>query len=352
MYERQQVLKPKQDQEIEEMLSLMNCHVASLIKVDSEKYFKCSDYIVQGAIKVSSLYCSHRMPILYDLQLEAEALGCKLTYTKDKPPRISNHILEEGTKLEDLRVPTEKEGRFPIVLEATKEIVKAFGKEKAIYGLVTGPFTLALHLRGVAVFYDLLDEPEEVECLMTFCQKVVLHTAQMYINLGVDNIALVDPMAFHISKAHFENFVEPYITPIFECIKEQGKRVNLIKGDKTSEGEIPYKFGMTTHKGYENRRNILKGELTTVNVDCITFDSESCVVSQYTMEAVYTAAALVGKQVKVIEHKMKDSTPIPIIYVEGEVKYSHYLPDIGELVDCFRAALRVKQEEKSILKAL
>ena len=201
----------------------VGCHAASLIGVDCEAYFKSADHIVDGVIKAFELYQPDGLPALFDLQVEAEAMGCRLAYAKDNPPAVASHILEEGRKLSELQIPTEQDGRFPLVLEATRRIVKELGDKIAIYGLITGPFTLALHLKGTDIFYDMLDEPEEVEELMEFCKMVCINTARMYIEAGVDIIAVVDPMTSQISPDNFEEFVAPYVTPVFDYVREQGK---------------------------------------------------------------------------------------------------------------------------------
>lgn len=197
----------------------VGCHAASLIGVSAEDFFKSSKNIVNGVLKAYELYRPDGLPALFDLQVEAEAMGCRLKYAETNPPSVATHPLEEGVKLEELKVPTEKDGRFPIVLEATREICRELGDKIAIYGLVTGPFTLALHLLGTEIFYMMVDEPEYVHRLMTFCKEVCVNTSRMYLDAGVNVIAVVDPMTSQISPANFEEFVSPYVTDIFDYIK-------------------------------------------------------------------------------------------------------------------------------------
>lgn len=236
MSEKQLVLDAVSNKEVARIpwVPFVGCHAASLIGVNCEEYFKNEEHIVNGVSKAIELYNPDGIPALFDLQLEAEAMGCKLTYANDNPPAVSSHVLEDGAKLEDLVVPTEKDGRFPIALAATRRLVEKFGDSVAIYGLITGPFTLALHLKGTDIFYDMIDEPEEVEKLMQFCEKVAKHTAQMYIDAGVDIVALVDPMTSQISPANFEEFVAPYAANVFDYIHERGKLGSMfVCGDAT-----------------------------------------------------------------------------------------------------------------------
>jgi len=205
----------------------VGCHAAKLIGVSAEEYFKSSSNIVKGVTKAFELYRPDGLPVVFDLQVEAEALGCELVYADENPPSVATHPLEEGKDLEDLKIPGEEDGRFPIVLEATKEICKILGEKIAIYGLVTGPFTLALHLRGTSIFFDMIDNEEKVCELMKFTQKVCQNSARMYMDAGVDVVAVVDPMTSQISPDHFAKFVSPYVKPVFEYIKSRGKASSL-----------------------------------------------------------------------------------------------------------------------------
>jgi len=201
----------------------VGCHGASLIGVNCEEYFKSVDNMVNGVTKAFEIYRPDGLPALFDLQVEAEAMGCKLQYSKSNPPAVISHPLEDGIELKDLKVPTESDGRFPIVLEATRKICSTLGEKIAIYGLITGPFTLALHLKGTDIFYEMMDEPEKIKELMSFCLQVCKNTARMYMEAGVDVIAVVDPMVSQISPENFEEFVAPYITTLFKYIKENEK---------------------------------------------------------------------------------------------------------------------------------
>ncbi|MFA9377419.1 MAG: uroporphyrinogen decarboxylase family protein [Lachnotalea sp.] len=236
MSEKQLVLDAITCKEVKRIpwVPFIGCHAASLIDVDCESFFKSTEHIINGVSKAIELYNPDGIPSLFDLQLEAEAMGCGLIYAKDNPPAVSTHILEQGKTLQDLKIPTKEDGRFPIALEATRKIVEKFGNDVAIYGLITGPFTLALHLKGTEIFYDMIDEPEAVAELMEFCQEVAKHTAQMYIDAGVDIVALVDPMTSQISPDNFDEFVAPYATSVFDYIREQGKLGSMfVCGDAT-----------------------------------------------------------------------------------------------------------------------
>ncbi len=199
----------------------VGCHAAALIGVTAEEFFKNEDYIVNGVKKAYELYRPDGLPVLFDLQLEAEALGCELVFAADNPPAVATHPLEKGVQLKDLKIPTINDGRFSVVMNASKRICAELGDKIALYGLITGPFTLALHLMGTDIFYNMVDEPELVRELMAFCQKVGEAVSDMYIESGVDIIAVVDPMTSQISPKDFAEFVSPYATAIFDYVKSK-----------------------------------------------------------------------------------------------------------------------------------
>lgn len=201
----------------------VGCHAASLIGVNAEEYFKSSEHIVSGVMKAYEEYRPDGLPVLFDLQVEAEALGCEIKYAVNNPPSVVTHPLVNGVKLEDLTVPTVQDGRFPVVMEATRKICSTLGDKIALYGLITGPYTLALHLRGTEIFFDMMDDPDYMHSVMAFCEKVCINTAKMYMDAGVDIVAIVDPMTSQISPDSFAEFVTPYAARVFDYIREVGK---------------------------------------------------------------------------------------------------------------------------------
>ncbi len=211
---------------------------ANLIDVDAEQFLKSSDNIVNGILKAFEMFKPDGLPIAFDLQIEAEALGCQLKWAKNNPPAVATHILEQKS-LSELKLPTEKDGRYPIVLDAAKRIVEAIGDKVALYALICGPFTLALHLKGTQIFSDMMGKPEKVEELMSFCTQIAKDFSDMYAKTGVDIIAVVDPMTSQISPKHYKKYVLPYTLELHRYVKEIGLMVtNFCCGDSTKNIEL------------------------------------------------------------------------------------------------------------------
>ena len=197
-------------------------HGGFLNDVDAESYLKSSNEIVKGVSKAIEEYDPDGVPVVFDLQIEAETLGCDLQWGPHNPPAVVSHPLAQGKKLSDLRVPEITDGRIPVAIEATKELRRKH-PDVALYGLITGPFTLALHLAGTDIFVKLFESPDEVNELMEFCTEVGLKMTEYMIDAGCDIIAVVDPMTSQIDPVTFEGFVTPYVSRIFSYIRDREK---------------------------------------------------------------------------------------------------------------------------------
>jgi uroporphyrinogen decarboxylase len=197
-------------------------HGGFITGVDAETYLKSANKIVAGVSKAIEDYQPDGIPVVFDLQIEAEILGCRLQWAPHNPPAVISHPLAEGIHLNDLRIPEITDGRIPVMVDAVKQLREKY-PEVALYGLITGPFTLALHLMGTDIFIKLFESPNEVNEVMDFCTKVGLKMAEYLINAGCDVIAVVDPMTSQIDPLTFETFVTPYVSAIFDDIRKKGK---------------------------------------------------------------------------------------------------------------------------------
>jgi len=177
--------------------------------------------LVESLLEVNRLYKPDGQPVLFDLQLEAEALGCDLLWSDDTPPSVSSHPLSESTIIPDA-IPKADAGRLPFALTAMSAMKKAVGETTALYGLVCGPFTLASHLRGTQLFLDMVMEPEYVDALLGWTNRVVQAVSGYYVDAGMDVVAVVDPLVSQISPDHFRRYLEQPFSTIFADIRSRG----------------------------------------------------------------------------------------------------------------------------------
>jgi uroporphyrinogen decarboxylase len=130
--------------------------------------------------------------------------------------------LVNGCTLQDLNVPERNDGRIGLALGAAARLRRAH-PDLALYGLITGPFTLALHLMGTDIFMKMFDEAEYVREVLAFCRDTAVAMARYYIEAGCDVVAVVDPMTSQIGPDQFRDYVLPVAKPVFGSIREQGR---------------------------------------------------------------------------------------------------------------------------------
>jgi len=195
----------------------VGCHGGALIGKDAASYLRSGELMAQGIREAIRRYQPDGIPVVFDLQIEAEALGCELQWAPENPPAVVRHILSEKS-LADLGFIDQNSGRIPEVLKAI-QLVKPTAPEVALYGLVTGPFTLSLHLKGTDIFTDMFDHPDAVKEIMAFSTEVAKQMARLYIQAGCEVIAIVDPMTSQISPEAFREFVSPFATEFFREVR-------------------------------------------------------------------------------------------------------------------------------------
>jgi len=177
--------------------------------------------LTESLLAVHELYLPDGQPVVFDLQVEAEILGCSLLWSEDAPPSVADHPLETNPEIPTY-LPESTNGRLPLILEATRNLKQAVGETTAIYGLITGPFTLASHLRGTEVFMDMFDNPDYLHALMDYTTRVAERIASFYIEAGVDVLAVVDPVVSQISQRHFSAFLSDPFSRLFGAIRQAG----------------------------------------------------------------------------------------------------------------------------------
>jgi uroporphyrinogen decarboxylase len=198
----------------------VGCHGGSLLGITATDYLRSEEKLVQGVQAAIDRYQADGIPVAFDLQIEAEVLGCHLVWADATPPAVQSHPLANGKCLEDLKVPGRNEGRIGTVLAAASRLCKA-NPDVAIYGLVTGPFTLGLHLLGTDVFMKMFDDVDMVKRVMAFCGDVCRTMADYYVDAGCEFVAVVDPMTSQIGPDQFRDFVSPYVTPVFDHLRSR-----------------------------------------------------------------------------------------------------------------------------------
>ncbi len=201
-------------------------YTATDILTDRVKLLEC-------LIEVNNLYHPDGQPIIFDLQIEAEILGCGLRWSDKSPPMVIIHPLENSMKVPN-QLPRRTDGRLPMILDVMKKFKTEVGEKTALFGLLTGPLTLASHLRGTNVYLDFFQNKQFVHDLLEYTTQICLRMTDFYVGAGMDVIAVVDPVVSQISPRTFEEFLIKHFQKIFNNIRTQ-KRFSsfFVCGDAT-----------------------------------------------------------------------------------------------------------------------
>ena len=222
-------------------------HAGHLLGYDATEILQDEEKLFQSLMEVNKLYRPSGQPVIFDLQVEAECLGCELRWAKDAPPSVSKHPLEGTEELTTpcyCTLPTKESGRIPMILRVMRRMKEAVGDTTALYGLICGPFTLATHLRGNDIFMDMYDDEDAVAEFLDYCNAVAKKMAEYYIEAGMDVIAVVDPLISQISSDHFEQFMHKPFSELFAHIRSLGALSSFfVCGDATRNIEVMCKTG-------------------------------------------------------------------------------------------------------------
>jgi len=226
--------------------------------------------LIESLLEVNKLYNPDGQPILFDLQIEAEILGCDLKWSEKSPPSVISHPLADTLIIPD-KIPKKTDGRLPLVLDVMKKMKEKIGKTTALFGLITGPLTLASHLRGTKLFMDLVRNKEYAYKLLKYCHEIAKIIANYYIEAGMDVIAIVDPVVSQISPRTFEAMLLDFFTDFFKHINQKKVLSSFfVCGDATKNIEpmcksnpdsifVDENIDMKTTQEITDRYNIILG---------------------------------------------------------------------------------------------
>ncbi len=215
-------------------------HAGALVGKSATEVLTDGNALFEALQKVKELYAPDGMPVVFDLQVEAEILGCELVWADEAPPSVKTHPLDETTEMPCACLqPEPDKGRLPMILDVMKRMSTTYGDDTALYGLICGPFTLASHLRGNNLFMDMVLDEAYVKELMEYTTTTALKMCDMYIDAGMDIIAVVDPLVSQISPEHFTTMCHDAFKTIFDYIRAKGKKSSFfVCGNATRQIDV------------------------------------------------------------------------------------------------------------------
>jgi uroporphyrinogen decarboxylase len=175
--------------------------------------------------------------------VEAEAVGCKVTYYAGNDISIpaigpEGAIFQGSDEVASLKMPDpSRDGRMPLNLEVARRVVKVLGREVPIRGAVSGPFSMASSLVGPQHLLMLtVTHPELAKDLIAFSAEAIKRYARAFIEAGC-GVVLFDSQASTelLSPQEYRDFALGPTKGIIKYVQELGvQHVPLIIGGNTT----------------------------------------------------------------------------------------------------------------------
>jgi uroporphyrinogen decarboxylase len=204
-------------------------HAAQVLGVSAATYLQDAELLARGAVLCAEHYRCDGIPLLDDPQMEAISLGCVPHWSEVGPPSLISSPLATVPAeqvLEQLpALPDETMERWPTVIEAAVRAKPELeARDIALVGIAAGPCTIAYHLRGLALFTDLLRRPELAAELFAYAGRVSAISARIYAEvIGCDVVAVNDTPATMLKPEYFQRYVLPNLQPAWQIIHRAGK---------------------------------------------------------------------------------------------------------------------------------
>lgn len=160
------------------------------------------------------------------MTVEAESLG-SLVDLGDAvvEPRVTEYGDQEPAEITNRPLPDpQKEGRFPVILEAVN-LLAGRNKDVPVIGNLTGPVSLATSVIDPMRFFRLMRKNREgVHLLLNYLTEYLIRFARLQIAAGADVIAIADPTATGeiLGSLNFREFVSPCLKRLVGEIRTAG----------------------------------------------------------------------------------------------------------------------------------
>lgn len=210
-----------------------------LYGIDICDYYFSIDNMLRVEGQLAQDFQADNMGMGIGLRTLAEALGTKLRYSKRNVSVIEEAIIKDYRQLESMKlINVDKDGRFPILIEAFQQLINLYDKERIISTGMAGPLTTAMALCGTEKFLkDSVRKKDDIHQLLRYSTESVIECArQLNEKLGI-SISLSEPMASGdlISRKQFRELAMPYIKETVDAFNKFQKSTTIHICGKTKD---------------------------------------------------------------------------------------------------------------------
>ncbi|MEM2143271.1 MAG: uroporphyrinogen decarboxylase family protein [Candidatus Thorarchaeota archaeon] len=191
-----------------------------------------TDADVQAKSLVSSLrrFNYDGVFTVMDLTMEVEALGGEVHVQEKAPPYVAHPLTCDPSAILEIEPVSLSSGRIGVFTGAARRLVNEVGNSHLVSSYVIGPFTMAGQLIGLTKLLELtIDQESMTERVVKHCSHLVTPLIEMYGDIGVHNVVLLEPSASSsvMSPQYFMKYSMPYLTDCVRAIHETGARATV-----------------------------------------------------------------------------------------------------------------------------
>lgn len=202
---------------------------AKLLGCSLREYWLDAQKLAEGTLVSYNLFGHDSVEVSWDIVMEAEAIGAPLEYPAEGVPKVKKYILAQKSMLDSLALPSpEKSGRFPAYIEACQMVAREL-KDVSLSGTVSGPWTIAVGLRGAEqLIYDTLEDPQFVNELLNFTTAVVKILGTKILETGLSlTMGEAASSCSLISPSLYRQFIKPRHQELVAYFRERKASLSL-----------------------------------------------------------------------------------------------------------------------------
>lgn len=158
---------------------------------------------------------------IMDLTVEAEAFGCKISFSDNDIPTVAFGVVNDEAGVNELDVPDPLQHRTGEYIKAIKLSASAF-PDKPVFAVCIGPFSLAGRLFGMTeIMTSLLFEPDVISVLVKKCSDFLRSYILEFKKAGANGIIMAEPAAGLLSSEQCDSFSSDFIRTIVRDVQDQ-----------------------------------------------------------------------------------------------------------------------------------
>lgn len=176
---------------------LLTMHGAKVLGLSLKDYFSKAENVVEGQLRLRTLYGHDCLYNLFYAPIEVEAWGGEVIFRDDGPPNSGAPFIKSAEQISSLEPPNvEDNPRLREVLKATQQLKERVGDSVPIIGVAISPFSLPVMQMGFGPYLDLITEQRELFwALMRVNEVFTTRWANAQLAAGATAICYFDPVS-------------------------------------------------------------------------------------------------------------------------------------------------------------